>query len=75
MDVVLTTRLHGLVLALKNGVPAVAVDPIAGGAKVRRQAETLGWPHVFTADDVTAAAVRDALEQCLTPDARAEARR
>jgi len=75
MDVVLTTRLHGLVLALKNGVPAVAVDPIAGGAKVRRQAEKLGWHHVFTADDVTEAAIRDAFEQCLTPAARVEARR
>ena len=36
MDVVLTTRLHGLVLALKHGVPVVAIDPIAGGAKLRR---------------------------------------
>ena len=44
MDVVLTTRLHGMVLALKNGVPAIAIDPIAGGAKIRRQAETIGWP-------------------------------
>lgn len=29
LDVVVTTRLHGLVLALKNGVPALAVDPVA----------------------------------------------
>src|SRR5437016_6221025 len=28
MDLVLTTRLHGMVLALKHGVPAVAVDPV-----------------------------------------------
>ena len=41
VDVVVTTRLHGLVLALKNGVPAVAVDPIRGGAKVRRQADEM----------------------------------
>ena len=43
-DVVVTTRLHGLVLALKNGVPALAVDPVAGGAKVAAQAAAWGWP-------------------------------
>ena len=43
-DVVVTTRLHGLVLALKQGVPALAVDPVAGGAKVAAQAAVWGWP-------------------------------
>ncbi len=43
-DVVVTTRLHGLVLALKNGVPALAVNPVAGGAKVAAQAAAWGWP-------------------------------
>src|SRR5262249_19559698 len=53
MDLVLTTRLHGTVLALKNGVPVVAIDPVAGGAKIRRQAETVGWPIIFAGDAVT----------------------
>jgi hypothetical protein len=74
VDVVVTTRLHGTVLALKNGVPALAVDPIAGGAKVRRQAETIGWPVVFAADGLDGAALRQALDFCLTEPARAEAR-
>jgi hypothetical protein len=43
-DVVVTTRLHGLVLALKQGVPVLAVDPVAGGAKVAAQAAACGWP-------------------------------
>jgi hypothetical protein len=43
-DVVVTTRLHGLVLALKNGVPALVIDPVAGGAKVAAQAAAWGWP-------------------------------
>ena len=43
-DVVVTTRLHGLVLALKNGVPALAIDPVAGGAKVAGQAAAWDWP-------------------------------
>lgn len=62
MDVVVTTRLHGTVLALKNGVPSVAVDPIAWGAKIRRQAETVGWPVVFTADTLTDAALQEAFD-------------
>ncbi len=64
-DVVVTTRLHGMVLALKNGVPVVAVDPIAGGAKVTRQAAQLGWPVIFRPEAVTADAVAGALSRCL----------
>jgi len=74
MDVVVTTRLHGLVLALKNGVPAVAVDTVAGGAKVRRQAEALGWPVVLAADDLREPDLAAALDRCLQPDLRALAR-
>jgi hypothetical protein len=73
MDVVLTTRLHGMVLALKNGVPAVAVDPVAGGAKIVRQAHTLGWPVVFIADQATEAALGQALDFCLTEAGRSQA--
>ena len=73
MDAVVTTRLHGLVLALKNGVPAVAVDPIAGGAKVSRQAAALGWQHVVAGDAVSPCALADALDACLQPEARTDA--
>ncbi|MGW2488248.1 polysaccharide pyruvyl transferase family protein [Streptomyces sp. NPDC001606] len=48
-DVVVTTRLHGLVLALRTGTPVIAVDPVAGGAKVGAQARTLGWPALVEA--------------------------
>jgi Polysaccharide pyruvyl transferase len=50
LDVVVTTRLHGLVLALKNGVPVLAVDPVPGGAKVTAQARAWDWP-VLTAGE------------------------
>lgn len=73
VDVVVTTRLHGMVLALKNGVPAVAVDPVRGGAKICRQAAALGWPHAFAVDAASPAALREALERCLGPGARARA--
>jgi glycosyltransferase involved in cell wall biosynthesis len=73
MDVVVTTRLHGLVFALKNGVPALAVDPIAGGAKIRRQAEAIGWPVVFVADLLDDEALVKGFEYCLSPEARSHA--
>jgi hypothetical protein len=56
MDLVVTTRLHGTVLSLKNGVPVVAIDAIVGGAKVVRQAKTIGWPTVLSIDNLTAEA-------------------
>jgi Polysaccharide pyruvyl transferase len=73
-DALVTTRLHGLVLALKNGVPVVAIDPEAGGAKLARQAETVGWPICFTADRLDSSALKDALDYCLTEGAQALAR-
>jgi hypothetical protein len=73
MDAVVTTRLHGLVLALKHGVPALAIDPVAGGAKVLRQAQAVGWPVVYTADALAGDRLRAALEYCLTAEARHEA--
>lgn len=73
MDVVLTTRMHGLVLSLRNGVPVVAVDPVAGGAKVIRQAATLGWPCALRLDQATPAAIEGAFEYCLCAEAREQA--
>ncbi len=74
MDMVVTTRLHGTVLALKNAVPVIAIDAIAGGAKVLRQAETIGWQTVLTVDNLSDEAMRKAFEYCLTEQAREEAR-
>jgi Polysaccharide pyruvyl transferase len=74
MDVVLSTRLHGLVFALRNGVPAVAIDPIPGGAKVKAQAESVGWPATVSADLLDADRLGDLYEWCLTQEARTAAR-
>lgn len=73
VDAVVTTRLHGLVLALKNGVPAVVVDPVSGGAKVTAQARAWDWP-VLGADGLHAAALDAALDHALSPAGRAAAR-
>ena len=73
MDMVVTTRLHGTVLALKNGVPALAIDHVEGGAKITRQARAVDWPilhHVGSLDHD--ALLRD-FDFCLTSAARARA--
>lgn len=74
MDFVVTTRLHGTVLALKNGVPVLAIDPIAGGAKIVLQTETIGWPIVFSVDNLTDEALQQAFDYCYTEEAREKAR-
>jgi polysaccharide pyruvyl transferase WcaK-like protein len=47
-QVLVTTRMHGALLALFHGIPVVAVDQIKGGAKVSRMLASLGCP-VFNA--------------------------
>jgi hypothetical protein len=74
LDAVVTTRLHGLVLALRAGVPAVAIDPVRGGAKVTAQAAVLGWPAVLPAEGAAPAALDHWLAWCLSPPGRSLAR-
>ncbi|MFD2419663.1 polysaccharide pyruvyl transferase family protein [Amycolatopsis pigmentata] len=50
LDVIVTTRLHGLVLGLRAGVPVLAVDPVSGGGKLTAQAQALRWPALTLAD-------------------------
>lgn len=71
VDVMVTSRLHGLVLALRNGVPTVAIDVMPGGGKVKDQARVLGWPHVIGTDDMSPERIRGAIEVCLHPDTKA----
>ncbi len=70
MDAVVTTRLHGMILAIKNGVPPLVIDPIAGGRKVLRQAKTIGWTRAYAADDLDTAVLGEALDFCLSADGR-----
>ena len=73
-DVVLTTRLHGLVLALRAGLPALAVDPVPGGGKVLAQAHALSWPAALTVDDLDDELLERHLDWCMEPAAREAAR-
>lgn len=50
VDVVLTTRLHGSLLALAEGKPVVAIDQIAGSAKLMPVIGRIGWRHAMPVD-------------------------
>lgn len=71
MDLVVTTRLHGTVLALKNGVPVVALDSGGENRKIQRLVENVGWPVLLTPDDITDRSLGEAFDFCLTAAARA----
>ncbi|GAA0364379.1 polysaccharide pyruvyl transferase family protein [Actinoallomurus spadix] len=72
LDVVVTTRLHGLVLALRAGVPPLAVDPVDGGGKVSAQAGVWEWPVLPADADVTE--FDAAWAWCLSEEGRRAAR-
>lgn len=74
MDVVVTTRLHGMVLALRHGIPALVLDPVRGGAKLSRQAAVLEWPGILTDAQVSDEAVDRMFDYCLSDAGRDRAR-
>jgi hypothetical protein len=47
MDLVLTTRLHGLVLSLKNGVPPIVIDPVKAAQNCVARRTCSGGPSSF----------------------------
>lgn len=78
LDLVVTMRLHGLVLALSRGVPVLAVDPVAGGAKVSAQARAWDWPALLEPGpdgSVDAGDLSRWRDWCLSPDGRTAAAR
>ncbi|GAA0913698.1 polysaccharide pyruvyl transferase family protein [Streptomyces thermoalcalitolerans] len=74
LDLLVTDRLHGLVLALRAGTPALTVDPVEGGAKVTAQARACDWPALVPAERLDAAELDRWWQWCLT-SGRVAARR
>jgi hypothetical protein len=64
-DVIITSRLHGLVYSLKNNIPVVAIDPILGGGKVTKQANELGWPVIINGDNLSSEDISIAIQKAL----------
>ena len=74
VDLLLTNRLHGMVYAIKAGVPVIAIDAIAGGAKVSAQAQVIGWPQCIPIEEATVERLDTAVGWCLSPLGRAAAK-
>jgi hypothetical protein len=70
MDMVITTRMHGLIFALRNSIPVIAIDPIHNGAKVKAQAEAVGWPVILTPESITVERLREGMDFCLSNNGR-----
>ena len=75
VDVLITNRLHGLVFALKGGVPVLAVDSIAGGDKVSKQAQVLNWPGIFRSDELDLEKMVAAAAWCISEEGRLAAQK
>lgn len=73
MDVVVTSRLHGTILALKNAVPVVAVDPVEGGGKISFQTSVLRWPAVIPWSQLSSASLDEAFAFCVSDEGRSRA--
>lgn len=69
VDLLLTNRLHGMVYAIKAGVPVIAIDAIEGGAKVSAQAKILGWPQCIPIKDATPERLESAVNWCFSSEA------
>lgn len=68
-DVVISMRLHAMIMAFRCARPVIAVDAVPGGAKVKRQADLLGWPAAVTVDELSRERLDRLLDFCSGPDA------
>jgi polysaccharide pyruvyl transferase WcaK-like protein len=55
---VITSRFHGAIAALRHNTPYIAIDQITGGAKVAPLLEALPWPHVHRIEEVDRERIR-----------------
>ena len=54
-DLIITSRFHGAMMALRHLVPFIAIDQIQGGSKVLSLVGATLWPHVYEARAIDAA--------------------
>jgi hypothetical protein len=65
-DVVISSRLHGLVYALKNNVPVVAIDPIVGGRKITAQSKEINWPVIIQGKGISWESISKGVERAMS---------
>ena len=63
VDIILTTRLHGSLFGLSKAKPIIAVDQIAGGAKVTSVLNAIEWPYVFQSNTISLNDLKNCVER------------
>lgn len=63
---IITTRMHGGVIALCGGIPALGIDQISGGAKLHSVLFGAGWPYVLRAEEAKAADLDKVIQDFMT---------
>lgn len=72
MDIVVTTRLHGAVLSIRNNVPFIAIDQIVPEGKVTRQLRAIGWKQWFHIESLDVETLSSAILYLLSDEGRRE---
>jgi hypothetical protein len=65
---IITTRMHGGMLALVRGIPFVAIDQVRGGAKVTGVLQPLGWKLILPAETTPQSAGAEVVRKLTAPD-------
>lgn len=63
---VISTRMHGGVIALCGGIPALGIDQISGGAKLHSVLFGAGWPYVLRAEEAKSADLDKVIQEFMT---------
>jgi hypothetical protein len=72
VDLIISNRLHGLVIGIKNSVPVIAIDPIEGGGKVSMQAKAVNWDILISAEELDLNFLKKMVDYCLNNNLGAE---
>ena len=64
-DIILTTRFHGSMVALRNNIPFIAIDQISGGAKVYKLVSRTNYPFVWKINYVSYRKIKKAAKELL----------
>lgn len=71
-DLIITSRFHGAITAMRYGVPFIALDQIRGGAKVYSLLNDLGCRHVYRVDLLEQVDLRPEMLSLTHENARAD---
>ena len=69
VDMVITTRMHGVLLSLGAGKPVIALDQMPGGAKVSSICGKISWPFHFPASSASSQVLAKAFDVLVSAEA------